>query len=117
MPKYAFLGGYTSESWARMIQNPEDRATAVRKLAESVGGKLESFFWSFGEDDFLVIADAPDDVTATAISVAVAGSGTLRNLRTVKLITTEEARKVLEKAKTAQRAYTPPGGVEAGVRR
>src|SRR5207249_8563275 len=82
--------GYTAEAWAKMVENPGSRETAVRKVAESVGAKLEQFFWSFGDDDYLAIVDAPDDVTAAALSVAVGSSGSLRNLRTIKLITQEE---------------------------
>lgn len=117
MSKYAVLGGYTAEAWAKMIDNPGTREAAVRKLAESVGAKLDQIFWSFGEDDFLVIVDAPDDITAAAVSVAAGSSGSLRNLRTIKLITQEESRKLLEKAKAAKAAYVPPGTREpAGVR-
>lgn len=113
MGKYAVLGGYTSEAWAKMIENPGGREAAVRKAAESVGAKLEQFFWSFGEDDYLGIIDAPDDLTAGAFAIAVGSSGSLRNLRTIKLITQEETRKLLEKAKTAKGAYAPPGSREA----
>ena len=117
MAKYAVLGGYTAEAWAKMIDNPGTREGPVRKLAESVGGKLDQVFWSFGEDDFLVIFDAPDDITAGAIAVGAGSSGSLRNVRTIKLITQEESRKLLEKAKAARAAYTPPGAREpAGVR-
>ena len=117
MPKYALIGGYTSEAWAKMIDNPGDRVAAVSKTAQAVGAKLESFFWSFGDDDYLVIVDAPDDVTAGSLAVAVGSSGSLRNLRTIKLITPEEGRKVLEKAKAAKAAYSPPGAkTAAGVR-
>jgi uncharacterized protein with GYD domain len=90
---------------------------AVSKTAEAVGAKLESFFWSFGEDDYLVIIDAPDDVAAGSVAIAVGSSGSLRNLRTIKLITPEEGRKVLERAKAAKVAYSPPGAkTPAGVR-
>lgn len=117
MGKYAVLGGYTAEAWAKMIENPGGREAAVRKTAEAVGAKLEQFFWSFGEDDYLAIVDAPDDITAGAVAVAVGSSGSLRNVRTIKLITQEEGRKLLEKAKTAKGVYAPPGSREAaGVR-
>lgn len=117
MAKYAFLGGYTAEAWAKMIENPGDREAAVKKAAESVGGRLEQFYWSFGEDDYLAIVEAPDDVAVAALSVAVGSSGSLRNLRTIKLITMDEGRKVLEKAKAAKGAYVPPGARQpAGVR-
>src|SRR5438445_11058236 len=117
MAKYAVIGGYTAEAWSKMIDNPGDRVAAVQKVAQAAGGKLEQFYWSFGDDDYLAIFDAPDDITAGAISVAVGSSGTLRNLRTIKLITQEEGKKVLEKAKAAKAAYAPPGSREAvGVR-
>jgi uncharacterized protein with GYD domain len=117
MAKYAVLGGYTADAWSKMIDSPGDRTAAVKKVAEALGGKLEAFYWSFGDDDYLGIFDVPDDVSAAAFSVAVGSSGTLRNLRTIKLITLEEGRKVLEKAKAAKAAYSPPGAkTPAGVR-
>jgi uncharacterized protein with GYD domain len=117
MAKYAVIGGYTAEAWAKMIENPGDRVAAVTKVAQALGGKVESFYWSFGDDDYLAIVDAPDDVTAAAFSVAVGSSGSLRNLRTIKLITVDEGRKLLEKAKAAKAVYAPPGTrAPAGVR-
>jgi uncharacterized protein with GYD domain len=113
MSKFALMGGYSQQSMAAMVQNPSDRAAAARKVIESVGGKLESFYWMFGEDDFLAIFDAPDDVSAAAGAVAVSSSGALRNVRTIKLITMDEAHKLLEKAKTAVSAYQPPTAVPA----
>jgi len=87
------------------------------KVAQAAGGKLEQFFWSFGDDDYLAIIDAPDDISAAAVSIAVGSSGSLRNLRTIRLITPEEGRQVLEKAKAAKAAYSPPGAkTAAGVR-
>lgn len=117
MAKYAAIGGYTAEAWAKMIENPGDRQAAVQKAAAAVGAKLDSFYWTFGEDDYLAIFDAPDDATAGAFAVAVGSSGSLRNLRTIKLITPDEGKKLLEKAKVAKAAYAPPGAREAaGIR-
>jgi uncharacterized protein with GYD domain len=117
MAKYAITGGYTAEAWAKMIENPGDRLAAVTKAAQALGGKVESFYWSFGDDDYLAIFDAPDDISAAAFSVAVGSSGSLRNVRTIKLITLDEGKKLLEKAKAAKAAYATPGSREAaGVR-
>ncbi len=117
MAKFAVMGGYTAEAWSKMIDNPGDRVAAVQKVAQAAGGKLEQFFWSFGDDDYLAIIDAPDDISAAAVSIAVGSSGSLRNLRTIRLITPEEGRQVLEKAKAAKAAYSPPGAkTTAGVR-
>src|ERR1700682_3114594 len=102
MGKYALNCGYTSEAGAKMIEEPVDRVAAVTKTAQAVGAKLESFYWSFGEDDYLAIIDAPDDVTAGAVAIAVGSSGSLRHFVTIKLVTPEEGRKVLEKAEAAK---------------
>jgi uncharacterized protein with GYD domain len=109
MAKYAVTGGYTAEAWAKMIDNPGDRTAAVTKAVEALGGKLETFYWSFGDDDFLGIIEAPDDIAAAAFSVAVGSTGSLRNLRTIKLISLAEGQKVLEKAKATKAVYAPPG--------
>ena len=117
MAKYAVLGGYSAEAWSKMIDNPGDRTAAITKVVQGLGGKLESFYWSFGDDDFLGIIEAPDDIAAAAFSVAVGSSGTLRNLRTIKLISLDDGRKMLDKAKAAKAAYAPPGAkAPAGVR-
>lgn len=46
MPKYAIMGGYTAEAWARFIENPGDRSEAV----EAVGGKLDSILCNPGSE-------------------------------------------------------------------
>src|ERR1700694_293289 len=115
MAKFAVLGGYTADAWAKMIDNPGDRTAAVTKTLEALGGKLEAFYWSFGDDDFLGIIEVPDDSAGAAFSVAVGSSGTLRNVRTIKLVSLEEGRKVLEKAKAAKAAYAPPGAKTAAA--
>src|SRR3979411_1701045 len=117
MAKYAVLGGYTAEAWSKMIDNPGDRTAAVSKAVEALGGKLEAFYWSFGDDDFLGIIEVPDDSAGAAFSVAVGSAGTLPHVRTIKLVSLDEGRKVLEKAKAAKAAYAPPGAkAPAGVR-
>lgn len=116
MAKYLVSGGYTMEAWSSMIENPTSRVEAARKIAEAVGGKLESFYWTFGEDDFLAIFDAPDDLSAGALSIVVGSSGAARNIKTTKLITADEGRKLLEKAKAAKPSYVPPTKTPAGVR-
>jgi uncharacterized protein with GYD domain len=117
MGKYLLTGGYTAQSWKALVDHPTDRWVESRKVVEVAGGKLDSYFWAFGEDDFVAIIDAADDVTAAAISVAVGSSGALRNIRTTKLITMEESKKLLEKARTVAAAYSPPTAQPAGARR
>lgn len=112
MPKFSIQGGYTPETWGKIMEHPGDRTDAVRRVCESVGGKLECLYWSFGHDDFLVICECPDEQAAAAVSVAVASSGTLRDIRTSRLIDARDLNHVLEKARTARAAFVPAGARE-----
>ena len=58
-------------------------------MLKSLGGRLEGFYFAFGENDVYVIFDVPDNSTAAAISLTVAGTGTIR-MKTVLLLTPEE---------------------------
>ena len=109
MPKFAILGSYSPEAWTRMIDNPKDRTEAVRKLAKSAGGTLESFYLMLGADDFILIIDAPDVASAAAASVAATSAGGVRNLRTIQLVEWSAAPALLAKAKAARAEYQLPG--------
>jgi uncharacterized protein with GYD domain len=109
MTKYVTFFTYTSEAWARMIQSPGDRTAAVRQLADAVGGSLERVYWMFGAQDGFVIFDAPDSISAAAVSVAVGSTGAFKNLETHELLTQEQLGQVLSRSKAAAETYRPPG--------
>jgi uncharacterized protein with GYD domain len=66
IPLYMSRFAYTSEAWAALAQNPEDRSEPIRGLLEAMGGRLISYYNSFGEYDGVVILEAPDEGTAAA---------------------------------------------------
>jgi uncharacterized protein with GYD domain len=109
VPKYMVFGSYTSESWARMVENPGDRSSAARAACEAVGGSLEAFYWAFGPDDFVAIADVPDDASAAAVSVGVSSSGAVHGLRTIRLLTADESQAMLQRARSVAGGYRRPG--------
>jgi uncharacterized protein with GYD domain len=109
MAKYAIFFSYSGATWGRMINSPGDRTAAVRRLADSVGGSIESVYWMFGTHDGIVIADIPDSVSAAAVSVAVASTGAFAHVQTHELLTQEQLGQALQKAGDAKRAYQPPG--------
>ena len=109
MAKYVSFFTYTSDTWARMIKSPGDRTAAVRQLADSLGGSLESAYWMFGTHDGFVVVDAPDSVRAAALSVAVGSTGAFKNLDTHELLTQEQLSQVLSQSTAAVQAYLPPG--------
>ena len=49
MSHYLMRFSYTPETWARLIENPEDRRDAARSYIEQVGGKLHGFWYGVGE--------------------------------------------------------------------
>ncbi|HET6746244.1 MAG TPA: GYD domain-containing protein [Candidatus Limnocylindria bacterium] len=107
MPLYLSKFSYTPETWARLIQNPEDRRTAAQQYIESVGGKLHGFWYAFGDHDAYNLWEAPDNVSMAAVAVAIGAGGALSTLQTTVLLTVEETLEALEKARSIK--YTPPG--------
>lgn len=98
---------YTSETWARLIKNPEDRRAAARQYIESVGGKLHGFWYAFGDHDGYNLWEAPDNVSMAATVIAIGAGGALRSVDTTVLLTVEETVAALEKASSI--AYRSPG--------
>jgi len=107
MPLYLSRFSYTPETWARLIQNPEDRRTAAKSYIEKVGGKLHGFWYSFGSYDGHTLWEAPDNVSMAAVALAIAGGGALSSLETTVLMTVEETLEALGTAEQIQ--YKKPG--------
>lgn len=106
MPKFLFEAMYTADG-VKGVQSGggSSRRDAVAELAESLGGKLDSFHFAFGERDAYVIVDLPDNESAAAAALAVNAAG-VTNVKTVVLLTPEE----VDAAAQRSAAYRPPGG-------
>ncbi len=107
MPLYMSQVSYTSEAWAAMTRNPEDRSEVFGGLAESMGGRLLSWYYTFGEHDALVIYEAPDEGTAAAMVLAAVSSGHLKSVETSVLLSAEQGVETMRKAGEA--TYRAPG--------
>jgi uncharacterized protein with GYD domain len=107
MPLYMTQVSYTSEAAAALTQNPEDRGEAFGKLAEAMGGRMLSFYYSFGKYDVLVIYEAPDQSTAAAMVLAATSPGHLSRVKTTVLLSAEEGMEAMRKAGEA--TYRAPG--------
>lgn len=105
MPKYLFKGSYTAEG-ARGLKKDggSKRYQAADALVKQVGGTLDAFYFTFGENDFVLIADVPDSAAAVAISLAVNATGAL-GIQSSPLITVEE----MDSAAKKKIAYRAPG--------
>jgi uncharacterized protein with GYD domain len=76
----------------------------VQQMLEKAGGKLEAFYFAFGDADVYCIADVPDAATAAAVSFAVNAAGFVK-LKTTVLLTPEE----IDKASKTSVGYRAPG--------
>jgi uncharacterized protein with GYD domain len=98
-------GSYTAEGLQGLKkESASARRAAVQAAVKSLGGKLESFYYSFGSEDVVLIVDLPDNVAAAAIATTAGASGTVR-IRTTPLLTVEET----DKALALESKYRPAG--------
>ena len=105
MAKFLFKASYTAEG-VKGIQSAggTSRRDAVAKMAEGLGGNLESFYFAFGGTDGYVVLDLPDNQSAAAASIAVNAAGAATT-EVVVLLTPEE----IDAAGKISVDYRPPG--------
>lgn len=105
MKKYLFYGSYTPEGYKGLLsEGGSARIEAARKALQCVGGSLEAFYYSNGEQDFYILVNLPDHISSTAITLAGNASGTFR-IRAVTLLTPEE----MDEAVRMKVDFRPPG--------
>jgi uncharacterized protein with GYD domain len=105
MPKYLVQANYVGEGLKGLLkEGGSSRRAAVEKLFGSVDGRVEAFYYAFGDTDLFIIADVPDNVTAAALSLIVNAAGTATAKITV-LLTAEE----IDAAAKKTPSYSPPG--------
>jgi uncharacterized protein with GYD domain len=105
MPHYLFRARYTQEGIRGVVkEGAASRNTAVQAMVDSVAGRTIAQYWAFGDDDYILLAELPDNAAAMAAAATVAGSGTA-NVTTTVLLTAAE----VDEALTRRVVYRPPG--------
>jgi uncharacterized protein with GYD domain len=105
MPKYLVTASYTTEGIKGLLKDGgSKRRQMVEAALKSIGGRVEAFYFAFGDHDVYVIMDAPDNISVAAASMAIGASGAV-NTKTIVLLTPEE----IDQAAKKQATYTPPG--------
>jgi uncharacterized protein with GYD domain len=107
---YMLQGRYSQTTLRNLVANPQDRTKAAADVVKAAGGKMHSFFNSFGEYDWLVIMELPDDQAAGAVSMAVGAAGFVSDLKTTKLFKGEEAKAAQQAASAVAASIRPPQG-------
>jgi len=105
MAKYLVRANYVGDGVAGLVRDGgSKRRAAVEKLFGTVGGRVEAFYYAFGDTDLFVIGDLPDNASAAALSLAVNATGAV-NINITVLMTAEEMDIAAKKAP----GYTAPG--------
>ena len=107
MSTYLTRFSYTPETWARLAKKPEDRRVAARTYIESVGGKLNGFWYALGEYDAYALWEVPDNAAMAAVAIAISAGGALSKFETTVLLSVEETLSALGRVETIR--YRPPG--------
>jgi uncharacterized protein with GYD domain len=108
METYMTQFSYTSEAWAALAKNPEDRGAAVKALIEKLGGRLLNIYYSMGDYDGFIIYEAPDSATAATAIIAATTPGHLKATKTTQIFTMEETLKMAGRA--GDLVYSAPEG-------
>jgi uncharacterized protein with GYD domain len=78
------------------------REAAIAKVLQNAGGKLLAYYLTFGEDDFLLIADCPDNDAALSVAIVGAAGGSISNLKTTVAVTSKEAMAAFKTARSGE---------------
>jgi uncharacterized protein with GYD domain len=93
MPTYIMLGSFTDQGIRNVKASPK-RAEAVRKSAKKFGVTVKDLYWTMGQYDIALIADAPDEASMTALGLSVGALGNVRT-QTLRAFTSDEITQVL----------------------
>jgi uncharacterized protein with GYD domain len=103
VPKYLVQGRYTTDGIQGLLRDSASgRRADVQAAVTALGGKLEAFYYAFGDHDAVMIVDLPSSIKAAALALTISGSGAVR-VRTTPLLTVEDVDQALE-IKTQYRA-------------
>src|SRR6267143_1685659 len=106
MARFMFQASYSADGIKGVLKDGgTGRRTAVEAAVKSLGGKLEAFYYAFGETDVYVIVDGIDNATAAAFSMGVGSTGSLSSVKTTSLLTPEE----IDEAGKKTLSYRAPG--------
>ena len=109
MPIFITQGRYSQQGLKGLVAAPEDRQEPVKQLFESAGGRLISYYMTFGEYDFLIISEAPDERAMLSVLATAGAGGGVTDLKTTLAVTTAEAKEAFTAASRAAAQFRSAG--------
>jgi uncharacterized protein with GYD domain len=90
MPLYMYQASYTAKSMTDQLNEPRDPVEVIRPVLGELGATVVVAGFPFGEYDVVVVYEAPDDMTAASVAMAVAAAGEVRSGKTTRLLSGQE---------------------------
>jgi uncharacterized protein with GYD domain len=109
MPLFMYQASYTAKSMAEQLKEPQDPVETIRPALEDLGATILVAGFPFGDYDLMVVYEAPDDMTAASVAMAVAAAGEVRSGKTTRLLSGQEWLESLRKRRiiTSRKARQP----------
>ncbi|MDE3201896.1 MAG: GYD domain-containing protein [Acidobacteriota bacterium] len=107
MASYMLQVSYTQPALAALSKKPEDRSAIVGKAIAKLGGSLKSIHLSLGDYDVVAMIEMPDNISATALSIALGAGGACKAIKTTPLLTIAEA--IAAMKMSSKSGYKPVG--------
>jgi uncharacterized protein with GYD domain len=95
MATYIMLANFTDQG-IRNVKDSVKRAEVFKELAKGAGVTVKDLYWALGQYDIVAIADAPDEVTMTALGLTLGKSGNVRT-QTLRAFSADDMTKILAK--------------------
>ena len=93
MATYIILANYTQKGIEDIKESPA-MLDAAKEAFQSVGAEIKEFYLVMGRYDIIIVAEAPNDETATKLALAISSRGAVRT-ETIKAYTEDEYRRII----------------------
>jgi uncharacterized protein with GYD domain len=108
MPLFLSQVAYNEAGWQALVANPQNRLEVIRPVVEKLGGRIVNAYFAFGDYDFVLISEFPNNVTAAALAIAAAAGGAMKSIKTTPLMEATEGLEAIRKAGAS--GYRAPSG-------
>ena len=95
MVTYVVLAKFTDQG-VKNAKNSPKRAEAFRQMAKTFGATVKEIFWTQGRYDIVMIVEAPDEHSATALNLSLSALGNIRT-ESLRAFSSEEMMKIVAK--------------------
>jgi uncharacterized protein with GYD domain len=95
MPTYISLANFT-EQGVRNAKDSPKRAEAFKEMAKKHGYTVKDIYWTQGQYDIVTVIEAPDEMSANALSLSIAALGNVRT-QTLRAFSASDMNTIISK--------------------